>query len=70
LQGLCTICTDFIISELWTSNFLQYQVSSLAYLGDLFVWCSLSVVLFLPFFIYGLIFLSLFSVVCGKPRLW
>uniref|UniRef100_A0A453GG03 BTB domain-containing protein n=1 Tax=Aegilops tauschii subsp. strangulata TaxID=200361 RepID=A0A453GG03_AEGTS len=26
LQGLCTICTDFIISELWTSNFLQYQV--------------------------------------------
>ncbi|VAH68383.1 unnamed protein product [Triticum turgidum subsp. durum] len=26
LQGLCTICTDFIISELWTSNFLQYQL--------------------------------------------
>ncbi|XP_034596533.1 uncharacterized protein [Setaria viridis] len=26
LQDLCTICTDFIISELWTSNFLQYQL--------------------------------------------
>ncbi|CAA3011387.1 BTB domain-containing [Olea europaea subsp. europaea] len=26
LQDLCTICTDFIISELWTSNFLAYQV--------------------------------------------
>nr|CAB3475343.1 unnamed protein product [Digitaria exilis] len=28
LQDLCTICTDFIISELWTSNFLQYQASN------------------------------------------
>lgn len=26
MQDLCTICTDFIISELWTSNFLAYQV--------------------------------------------
>ncbi|CAH9085026.1 unnamed protein product [Cuscuta epithymum] len=26
LQDLCEICTDFIISELWTSNFLTYQV--------------------------------------------
>jgi hypothetical protein len=26
LQDLCAICTDFIISELWTSNFLDYQV--------------------------------------------
>ncbi|CAB4262700.1 unnamed protein product [Prunus armeniaca] len=26
LQDLCAICTDFIISELWTSNFLAYQV--------------------------------------------
>ncbi|XP_052190267.1 uncharacterized protein LOC127799976 isoform X2 [Diospyros lotus] len=26
LQDLCTICTDFIISELWTSNFLAYQI--------------------------------------------
>ncbi|KAK4800731.1 hypothetical protein SAY86_021218 [Trapa natans] len=26
LQDLCAICTDFIISELWTSNFLGYQV--------------------------------------------
>ncbi|KAL5701247.1 hypothetical protein ACHQM5_026607 [Ranunculus cassubicifolius] len=26
LQDLCSICTDFIISELWTSNFLEYQV--------------------------------------------
>ncbi|MCL7045180.1 hypothetical protein MKW94_017562 [Papaver nudicaule] len=26
LQDLCAICTDFIISELWTSNFLSYQV--------------------------------------------
>ncbi|KAL6616656.1 hypothetical protein ACP70R_038926 [Stipagrostis hirtigluma subsp. patula] len=26
LQDLCTICTDYIISELWTSNFLQYQL--------------------------------------------
>ncbi|XP_072978738.1 uncharacterized protein [Typha angustifolia] len=26
LQHLCAICTDFIISELWISNFLQYQV--------------------------------------------
>ncbi|KAL3011970.1 hypothetical protein AAZX31_07G229100 [Glycine max] len=26
LQDLCGICTDFIISELWTSNFLAYQV--------------------------------------------
>ncbi|KAI4311162.1 hypothetical protein MLD38_036079 [Melastoma candidum] len=26
LQDLCSICTDFIISELWTSNFLAYQV--------------------------------------------
>ncbi|XP_078445279.1 BTB/POZ domain-containing protein [Wolffia australiana] len=26
LQDLCGICTDFIISELWTSNFLTYQV--------------------------------------------
>ncbi|KAM7278217.1 hypothetical protein ACFE04_005351 [Oxalis oulophora] len=25
LQDLCAICTDFIISELWTSNFLAYQ---------------------------------------------
>ncbi|EPS60841.1 hypothetical protein M569_13957, partial [Genlisea aurea] len=26
LQDLCSICTDFIISELWSSNFLTYQV--------------------------------------------
>lgn len=26
MQDLCAICTDFIISELWTSNFLAYQV--------------------------------------------
>ncbi|KMS96007.1 hypothetical protein BVRB_003000 [Beta vulgaris subsp. vulgaris] len=26
LQELCAICTDFIIAELWTSNFLAYQV--------------------------------------------
>lgn len=26
LQDLCAICTDFIIAELWTSNFLEYQV--------------------------------------------
>ncbi|XP_023539936.1 uncharacterized protein LOC111800462 [Cucurbita pepo subsp. pepo] len=26
LQDLCAICTDFIIAELWTSNFLVYQV--------------------------------------------
>ncbi|CAA6662051.1 unnamed protein product [Spirodela intermedia] len=26
LQDLCGICTDFIISELWTSNFLAYQI--------------------------------------------
>ncbi|GAA0157624.1 hypothetical protein LIER_14853 [Lithospermum erythrorhizon] len=26
LQDLCVICTDFIISELWTSNFLGYQM--------------------------------------------
>ncbi|KVH91584.1 hypothetical protein Ccrd_006402 [Cynara cardunculus var. scolymus] len=26
LQDLCAICTDFIISELWTTNFLAYQV--------------------------------------------
>ncbi|KAK1417850.1 hypothetical protein QVD17_26984 [Tagetes erecta] len=26
LQDLCSICTDFIISELWTTNFLEYQV--------------------------------------------
>ncbi|KAL9232797.1 hypothetical protein vseg_007863 [Gypsophila vaccaria] len=26
LQDLCVICTDFIISELWTSNFLAYRV--------------------------------------------
>ncbi|KAJ8766464.1 hypothetical protein K2173_022523 [Erythroxylum novogranatense] len=26
LQDLCAICTDFIISELWASNFLAYQV--------------------------------------------
>ncbi|GLT79395.1 hypothetical protein SLA2020_508860 [Shorea laevis] len=26
LQDLCAICTDFIISKLWTSNFLAYQV--------------------------------------------
>ncbi|GAV74911.1 BTB domain-containing protein [Cephalotus follicularis] len=26
LQDLCAICTDFIISELWISNFLAYQV--------------------------------------------
>lgn len=26
MQDLCAICTDFIISELWTSNFLGYQV--------------------------------------------
>lgn len=26
LQDLCIICTDFIIAELWTSNFLAYQV--------------------------------------------
>ncbi|XP_047334572.1 uncharacterized protein LOC124938216 [Impatiens glandulifera] len=25
LQELCSMCTDFIISELWTSNFLIYQ---------------------------------------------
>eukprot|EP01018_Ginkgo_biloba_P006204 Gb_33591 [translate_table: standard] len=25
LQDLCAICTAFIISELWTSNFLSYQ---------------------------------------------
>ncbi|KAL3508102.1 hypothetical protein ACH5RR_033484 [Cinchona calisaya] len=26
LQDLCAFCTDFIVSELWTSNFLEYQV--------------------------------------------
>ncbi|CAI9260693.1 unnamed protein product [Lactuca saligna] len=26
LQNLCAICTDFIISELWTTNLLAYQV--------------------------------------------
>lgn len=26
VQDLCAICTDFIIAELWTSNFLAYQV--------------------------------------------
>ncbi|XP_073307816.1 uncharacterized protein [Primulina huaijiensis] len=26
LQDLCSICTDFIIAELWSSNFLAYQV--------------------------------------------
>ncbi|KAI3469384.1 hypothetical protein Pfo_026047 [Paulownia fortunei] len=26
LQDLCAICTDFIIAELWSSNFLTYQV--------------------------------------------
>lgn len=26
MQDLCAICTDFIISELWMSNFLAYQV--------------------------------------------
>lgn len=26
MQDLCAICTDFIISDLWTSNFLTYQV--------------------------------------------
>lgn len=26
LQDLCAICTDFITSRLWTSNFLEYQV--------------------------------------------
>ncbi|KAI8003185.1 Kelch-like protein 3 [Camellia lanceoleosa] len=26
LQDLCAICTDFIISELWSSNFLEYQI--------------------------------------------
>uniref|UniRef100_A0A7I4F794 BTB domain-containing protein n=1 Tax=Physcomitrium patens TaxID=3218 RepID=A0A7I4F794_PHYPA len=25
LQDLCSLCTDFIISELWTDNFLAYQ---------------------------------------------
>lgn len=30
-QDLCAICTDFIISELSTSNFLAYQVSSEPY---------------------------------------
>ncbi|XP_057850952.1 uncharacterized protein LOC131061329 isoform X1 [Cryptomeria japonica] len=25
LQDLCTICTDFIISDIWSSNFLVYQ---------------------------------------------
>lgn len=28
MQDLCAICTDFIISELWTSNFLAYQVQN------------------------------------------
>ncbi|KAL7144461.1 hypothetical protein ABFS83_07G013500 [Erythranthe nasuta] len=26
LQDLCAICTDFIVAELWSSNFLTYQV--------------------------------------------
>ncbi|KAG8369949.1 hypothetical protein BUALT_Bualt14G0066400 [Buddleja alternifolia] len=26
LQDLCAICTDFIVAELWSSNFLAYQV--------------------------------------------
>ncbi|XP_047981249.1 uncharacterized protein LOC125222591 [Salvia hispanica] len=26
LQDLCAICTDFIIAELWSTNFLTYQV--------------------------------------------
>ncbi|GER33340.1 BTB/POZ domain-containing protein [Striga asiatica] len=26
LQDLCAICTDFIIAELWSSNFLTFQV--------------------------------------------
>jgi hypothetical protein len=25
LQDLCALCTNFIISELWTENFLAYQ---------------------------------------------
>uniref|UniRef100_A0A7N0T215 BTB domain-containing protein n=1 Tax=Kalanchoe fedtschenkoi TaxID=63787 RepID=A0A7N0T215_KALFE len=26
LQDLCALCTEFIVSELWTSNFLAYQI--------------------------------------------
>ncbi|CAM8893506.1 unnamed protein product [Rhodiola kirilowii] len=26
LQDLCAICTEFIVSELWTENFLAYQI--------------------------------------------
>lgn len=36
MQDLCAICTDFIISELWTSNFLAYQVQD-AYIASLYI---------------------------------
>ena len=60
-QDLCAICTDFIISELWTSNFLAYQVRILLLFGLVVVGVSCG------FFIY---FLGLFSGVCGESRLW
>ncbi|GMI80106.1 hypothetical protein HRI_001679900 [Hibiscus trionum] len=34
LQDLCAICTEIIISELWTSNFLAYQVFAESRLWD------------------------------------
>lgn len=39
VQDLCAICTDFIISELWTSNFLAYQVRILLLFGLVVVRC-------------------------------
>lgn len=42
VQDLCAICTDFIISELWTSNFLAYQVRILLLFGLVVVRCVCS----------------------------
>ena len=33
-QDLCSLCTNFIISELWTENFLAYQVSATLFLAQ------------------------------------
>lgn len=59
LQELCAICTDFIINELWTSNFLAYQV-----------WDTFEVILFAISIMLPFQNLILLIGVCGESRLW
>lgn len=65
MQDLCAICTDFIISELWTSNFLAYQVQDAHAASFYYLIQPYAISLF-----ELLTLLTCNSGFCREPRLW